>query len=98
MSEPTFSKYFKAATGTTFSHMVKKLRIAYARRLLDTTEESVSRISVLSGYHNMANFNRQFLAEVGTTPTAYRRLETDQKPPPEVLSLGRRAHPDAEHS
>ncbi|WP_256796244.1 helix-turn-helix domain-containing protein [Terrabacter sp. Ter38] len=45
----------------------------------------------LSGYHNMANFNRQFLAEVGTTPSAYRRLESDQKPPREVFSLGSRA-------
>jgi AraC-like DNA-binding protein len=91
MSEPTFSKYFKAATGMTFSNMVKKLRIAYARRLLDTTEHAVSQIAVMSGYHNIANFNRQFLAEVGATPTAYRRLETAQKPPPELFSLGLRA-------
>ncbi|GAB2765753.1 hypothetical protein GCM10027039_28180 [Terrabacter koreensis] len=91
MSEPTFSKYFKTATGMTFSSMVKKLRIAYARRLLDTTEDSVAQVAALSGYNNMANFNRQFLAEVGTTPTAYRRLESDQKPPPEVFSLNRRA-------
>ncbi|ADU48607.1 AraC family transcriptional regulator [Intrasporangium calvum] len=94
MSEPTFSKYFKAATGTTFSSMVKKLRIAYARRLLDTTEHSVSQVAAMSGYHNIANFNRQFLAEVGTTPTAYRRLESAQKPPPEVFSLGLRAPSD----
>lgn len=94
MSEPTFSKYFKAATGMTFQSMVKKLRIAYARRLLDTTEEAVSQISAMSGFHNMANFNRQFLAEVGMTPTAYRRLETDQKPPPEFFSLNRRAPSD----
>ena len=66
MSEPTFSKYFKTATGMTFSSMVKKLRIAYARRLLDTTEHSVAQVAEMSGYHNMANFNRQFLAEVGT--------------------------------
>jgi AraC-like DNA-binding protein len=91
MSEPTFSKYFKTATGMTFSNMVKKLRIAYARRLLDTTEHSVAQVAEMSGYHNMANFNRQFLAEVGTTPSAYRRLESDQKPPPELFSLGRRA-------
>jgi transcriptional regulator GlxA family with amidase domain len=71
--------------------MVKKLRIAYARRLLDTTEDSVAQVAAMSGYNNMANFNRQFLAEVGTTPTAYRRLESDQKPPPEVFSLNRRA-------
>ena len=38
MSEPTFSKYFKRATGLTFSNMVKKLRVAHARRLLDSTD------------------------------------------------------------
>ncbi len=91
MSEPSFSKYFKSATGMTFSAMVKKLRIAHARRLLDTSEDSVAKIAARSGYNNMANFNRQFLAEVGTTPTAYRKLENFQKPPPEVFSLGRRA-------
>ena len=94
MSEPSFSKYFKAATGMTFSNMVKKLRIAYARRLLDTTDHAVAQIAVMSGYHNMANFNRQFLAEVGTTPTAYRRLETALKPPHELFSLNRRAPSD----
>ena len=91
MSEPTFSKYFRSATGMTFSNMVKKLRIAHARRLLDTTSASIAQVAELSGYRNMANFNRQFLAEVGATPTAYRRLESSQKPPPEVFSLGLRA-------
>ena len=91
MSEPTFSKYFKRATGQTFSNMVKKLRIAHARRLLDSTDHSVAHVATLSGYHNMANFNRQFLSEVGTTPTKYRQLESSQKPPPEVLSLGTKA-------
>ncbi|WP_392544001.1 helix-turn-helix domain-containing protein [Oryzobacter telluris] len=91
MSEPTFSKYFKSATGMTFSNMVKKLRIAHARRLLDTTDHPIAHVATLSGYHNMANFNRQFLAEVGTTPTTYRRLESSQKPPPEVFSLGLKA-------
>lgn len=91
MSEPTFSKYFKSATGMTFSSMVKKLRIAHARRMLDSTDEPIAQVAARSGYHNMANFNRQFLAEVGTTPTSYRRLESSQKPPPEVFSLGLRA-------
>jgi AraC-like DNA-binding protein len=91
MSEPTFSKYFKSATGMTFSNMVKKLRIAHARRLLDTTSDSIAQVAVMSGYRNIANFNRQFLAEVGTTPTAYRRLESSQKPPAELFSLGLRA-------
>lgn len=94
MSEPTFSKYFKSATGTTFSAMVKKLRVAHARRLLDTTEQSIAQVAAASGYNNMANFNRQFLAEVGTTPTTYRKLESSEKPPPEVFSLGLRGTTD----
>lgn len=88
MSEPTFSKYFKRATGLTFSNMVKKLRVAHARRLLDSTDHPITKVATLSGYHNMANFNRQFLSEVGTTPSGYRRLESSQKPPNEVISLG----------
>ncbi len=96
MSEPTFSKYFKRATGLTFSNMVKKLRVAHARRLLDSTDHPITRVATLSGYHNMANFNRQFLAEVGTTPSSYRRLEASQKPPNEVLSLGLKAARAAE--
>ena len=86
-----FSKYFKFATGMTFSNMVKKLRVAQARRLLDSTDYPITQVALQSGYKNMANFNRQFLSEVGTTPTKYRRLESSQKPPSEVLSLGLRA-------
>ena len=91
MSEPTFSKYFKRATGLTFSNMVKKLRVAHARRLLDSTDHPITRVATLSGYHNMANFNRQFLAEVGCAPSTYRRMESSMKPPNEVLSLGLKA-------
>lgn len=91
MSEPTFSKFFKRGAGMTFSNMVKKLRIAHARRLLDSTEIPVAQVAAMSGYHNLANFNRQFLSEVGTTPTTYRRLDVAEKPPAEVLSLGIKA-------
>jgi AraC-like DNA-binding protein len=91
MSEPTFSKYFKKASGTTFSDMVKKLRIAHARRLLDSSDLPISEVAAESGYRNLANFNRQFLAEVGMTPTAYRKLDSSLKPPTEVLALGRKA-------
>lgn len=80
MSEPTFSKYFKRAAGATFSTMVKRLRIAHARRLLDTTDLSAAKVANASGYNNVSNFNRQFLAEVGMTPTAYRKLDPDQRP------------------
>ena len=91
MSEPTFSKYFKKASGFTFSDTVRKLRIAHACRLLDQSEKSVSAICYASGYTNLANFNRQFLTEVGMTPTAYRNMTPDNKPKSAPLSLGLRS-------
>lgn len=91
MSEPTFSKYFKRGSGMTFSSLVKRLRIAHARRLLDTTSMSVSSVAIASGYNNMANFNRQFLAEIGMTPSQYRRLDDELKPPTTTVSLGLKA-------
>lgn len=88
MSEPTFSKYFKKSSGFTFSDMVKKLRIAHACRLLEQSDSSVSEISEKSGYTNLANFNRQFLSEVGMTPTTYRKLPAEKRPRLKSLSLG----------
>lgn len=72
MSEPTFSKYFKRATGQNFSDMVRKLRVAHACRLLEQTDEPVSSICYDVGFSNLSNFNRRFLAEVGVSPKAYR--------------------------
>ena len=91
MSEPTFSKHFKKATGMTFSDMVKRLRIAHARRLLDTSDMSIAHVASASGYRNIANFNRQFMAELGMTPTEYRRLDNAHKPPAPALSLSTKA-------
>jgi len=89
MSESSFSKYFKRASGLTFSDMVKRLRIANACRLLDQTASSVSSISRAVGYTNLANFNRQFLTETGVAPRAYRALDHEHKPHSKLVGLGR---------
>ena len=88
MSEPTFSKYFKKASGLTFSEMVRKMRIAHACRLLEDTNETISSVCASSGYTNLANFNRQFLAEMNMTPSAYRALDDQKRPEKRILSLG----------
>lgn len=80
MSEPTFSKHFKKASGMTFSNLVRRLRIANACRLLDQTDASVAEISGAVGYGNLANFNRQFRAETGVTPTEYRQVAESSRP------------------
>lgn len=91
MSEPSFSKYFKKASGMTFSDLVKRLRVANARRLLDQTDSSVSAISTAVGYRNLANFNRQFRAETGLTPSQFRALDPSDRPASPPTGLNRTA-------
>jgi AraC-like DNA-binding protein len=73
MSEPTFSKYFKRATGQNFSDLVRKLRLAHARRLLERSDKSVSDICYEVGFTNLSNFNRHFRNDAGETPRDYRQ-------------------------
>lgn len=73
MSEPTFSRYFKRASGHTFTTVVRKLRISHARILLEQTGTPIAAICYQVGFSNLSNFNRQFRAEVGATPREYRR-------------------------
>ena len=74
MSEPTFSKYFKRATGQNFSDLVRKLRLAHARRLLERSDKSISDICYEVGFTNLSNFNRHFRNDAGETPRDYRQL------------------------
>jgi AraC-like DNA-binding protein len=73
MSEPTFSKYFKRATGQNFSDLVRKLRLAHARRLLERSDKAISDICFEVGFSNLSNFNRHFRNEAGETPRHYRQ-------------------------
>ncbi|WP_082697731.1 AraC family transcriptional regulator [Arthrobacter sp. EpRS71] len=72
MAEPTFSKYFKRSTGQNFTDLVRKLRLAHAKRLLERTDKPVSDVCYEVGFSNLSNFNRQFLKEVGATPRQFR--------------------------
>lgn len=73
MQEASFSKYFRRATGQNFSDLVRKLRIAHARRLLETSDKPISDICYEVGFTNLSNFNRHFLNDMGETPRHYRQ-------------------------
>ncbi|WP_018763308.1 AraC family transcriptional regulator [Arthrobacter sp. 135MFCol5.1] len=76
MQEASFSKYFRRATGQNFSDLVRKLRLAHARRLLERTDKPISDICYEVGFTNLSNFNRHFLNDLGETPRNYRRRVT----------------------
>jgi len=72
MSPPSFSRYFRRATGRTFVGYLSELRVSRAAKLLRETQRSVTHIALEAGFNNLSNFNRRFLALRGTTPRKYR--------------------------
>jgi AraC-like DNA-binding protein len=73
MSESRFSRFFRRATGNTFTDFVNRIRVNRACQLLMDTERLVTHICYEVGYNNVANFNRRFLEIKGMTPTEFRR-------------------------
>lgn len=70
----SLKRRFKMATGITLIGYIQNLRIEEAKRLLETEETSIERISIHSGYENLAFFRRLFKRLTGMTPGGYRRM------------------------
>ncbi len=73
MSESRFSRFFRKATGNTFTDFVNRVRINRACQLLMESEQLVTQICYDVGFNNVANFNRRFLEIKGMTPTEFRK-------------------------
>ncbi len=73
MSESQFSRYFRRATGNTFTDFVNQLRINRACQLLMETDRYINNVCYDVGFNNVANFNRRFMQIKGMTPKDFRR-------------------------
>jgi AraC-like DNA-binding protein len=73
MTESSFSRYFRRATGNTFTDFVNRLRINKACLLLMETDRYITNVCYDVGFNNVANFNRRFLQVKGMTPKEFRR-------------------------
>ncbi len=73
MTESRFSRYFRRATGNTFTDFVNRMRINRACQLLMETDQYVSTIGYGVGFNNIANFNRRFMELKGMTPSDFRK-------------------------
>ena len=73
MSDRSFSRSFKAETGTTPAAHVEALRIEAARRLLETTDHTVAAVARAVGLRHAETFHRAFTRRIGTTPARYRQ-------------------------
>ena len=73
MSPRTFARTFRAETGTTPAAHVEELRVEAARRLLETTDQTVGAIARNVGLKHAETLHRAFARRVGTTPDRYRQ-------------------------
>lgn len=63
---------FKAATGNTPIAYLQKTRIEAAKRLLETTRQSMLEIMLSVGYNDQKSFRAVFQKQTGLTPKTYR--------------------------
>jgi len=83
LSERSLHRYFIRHVGESVGRYLGRLRIGYATRQLTDTTWPIAVIAAKAGFPNLANFNRQFLAARGMTPSRWRRFfETHGHTPP----------------
>lgn len=78
MNESRFSRFFRRATGNTFTDFVNHVRINRACQFLMESDRQITSIAYDVGFNNIANFNRRFLDIKGMTPREYRRQGVDR--------------------
>ena len=73
MSLRNFVRRFKQATGDSPLIYLQKLRVAAAKRLLESDHRTMQEISDAVGYQDVAYFRQLFQRHTGASPSAYRR-------------------------
>jgi transcriptional regulator GlxA family with amidase domain len=64
---------FRQVMGVTPMTYLTRYRIQRARELLDTTDQTITRIALATGFSEVSHFTRTFKREMGASPHAYRR-------------------------
>jgi transcriptional regulator GlxA family with amidase domain len=73
MSPRNFVRRFKQATGDSPLIYLQKLRVAAAKRLLESDHRTVQEVSGAVGYQDAAFFRQLFERHTGASPSAYRQ-------------------------
>ncbi|WP_142784399.1 AraC family transcriptional regulator [Changchengzhania lutea] len=73
MTVPAFCRYFKKATGKTFTQLVNEYRVVHATKLLNESQMSITDICFECGFNNFSHFNKQFNEITGKSASQYRK-------------------------
>ncbi len=74
MHPQSLSRFLRQKLGQTLARHLASLRLGRAAKALLESERTVADIAFSCGFNNLSNFNRQFKACYGHTPSAYRKL------------------------
>jgi AraC family transcriptional activator FtrA len=72
MSERSFMRHFREATGTTPAEWLTRVRIDRARELLEGSRQSIDRIATATGFGTATTLRHHFRRKLGASPRAYR--------------------------
>jgi transcriptional regulator GlxA family with amidase domain len=72
MSRRTFTRQFRARTGTSPAQWLLERRLTHARLLLETTTDPVESVAHACGYATAAALRQHFAARYGTSPSRHR--------------------------
>lgn len=78
LSRRSFTRKFKALTGTTFEVWYRKIRLRTACELLETTELPIEIVAERSGYKSPISFRQQFKQQFNSTPSDWRKTKRRQ--------------------
>lgn len=73
LSAAHFSHLFHRITGHTVTRFLQARRVQEVRRLLETTNHSITRICFDCGFGSLGDFNRVFRRHTGWSPSQHRR-------------------------
>lgn len=90
LSERSFVRRFRQATGMAPLQYVHAIRLEEAKQCLEATDAPIEAIAEQVGYEDAGYFARLFRRAVNLTPAQYRRRFTGLR---EVLQQARPAHP-----
>jgi transcriptional regulator GlxA family with amidase domain len=73
LTERTFMRRFRKATGLKPTEYCQRLRVGKAREMLEFTGRSVDEIAWSVGYGDTSSFRKVFYKVMGLSPGEYRR-------------------------
>ena len=75
MSPAYFSRSFKQKTGEGFNEMLIRLRMQWAKSMLENTSMRVAEVARAAGYTDLKHFTTLFRRAFGKTPSQCRNMQ-----------------------